>query len=181
MDAFEQVIAGIFWNEGFWTQTSLKVELTKEEKREIGRPSSPRWELDVVAYSGARNELYVIECKSYLDSFGVQPRELEMTGGRGGRYKLFTEPDPLRRVVFHRLQRQLSEQGFCQPDTAVHLALACGKVHGEDGLLRLRELAREGGWLLIEPSWIKERLLRSADASYENEIASVVAKLLTRR
>ena len=29
----------------------MKVELTKEEKRLIGRHSSPRWELDIVGYS----------------------------------------------------------------------------------------------------------------------------------
>jgi len=49
MDSFEQLISEILWMEGFWVQTSLKVNLTKAEKRQIGRPSSPRWELDVVA------------------------------------------------------------------------------------------------------------------------------------
>src|SRR4051794_22034801 len=33
-------------------------------RREIGRPSSPRWELDIVAYSGRDNLLLVLECKS---------------------------------------------------------------------------------------------------------------------
>jgi hypothetical protein len=50
MDSFEQVVAEILWREGYWVRTSVKVELTKEEKREIDLPSSPRWELDVVAY-----------------------------------------------------------------------------------------------------------------------------------
>ena len=72
MDAFESVIAGILQRQGFWTLTNFKVELTKAEKRKIGRPSSPRWELDVVAYSGRDNELRIVECKSFLDSPGVQ-------------------------------------------------------------------------------------------------------------
>jgi len=42
-------------------------------RREIGRPSSPRWELDIVAYSGRDNLLLVVECKSRLDSQGVNP------------------------------------------------------------------------------------------------------------
>src|SRR5215218_2466380 len=42
-------------------------------RREIGRPSSPRWELDIVAYSGRDNLLLVLECKSRLDSQGVNP------------------------------------------------------------------------------------------------------------
>jgi hypothetical protein len=49
MDAFEQVVSEILWLEGNWVRQSVKVELTKEEKRAIGRPSSPRWELDIVA------------------------------------------------------------------------------------------------------------------------------------
>ena len=72
MDAFEQVVAEILWREGYWVRTSAKVELTKEEKREIELPSSPRWELDVVAYSAKDNHLKVIECKSHLDSPGIR-------------------------------------------------------------------------------------------------------------
>jgi len=37
---------------GFWVRTSVKVELTKEEKCLIGRHSSPQWELDIVSYNG---------------------------------------------------------------------------------------------------------------------------------
>jgi hypothetical protein len=45
MDAFEQLAADIFWNEGYWVRTSVKVELTREEKVKIGKNSSPRWKL----------------------------------------------------------------------------------------------------------------------------------------
>ncbi|MFH1923025.1 MAG: hypothetical protein ABIP48_24440, partial [Planctomycetota bacterium] len=61
MDAFESVIASILDRQGFWTRTEVKVELTKQEKRDIGRPSSPRWEIDVVAYQPGTNELRVVE------------------------------------------------------------------------------------------------------------------------
>ena len=50
MEAFEQVVSEILWMEGYWVRTSVKVELTKKDKISIGRPSSPRWELDIVAY-----------------------------------------------------------------------------------------------------------------------------------
>jgi hypothetical protein len=36
MDAFEQVVSEILWTSGFWVRASVKVELTKEEKRLIG-------------------------------------------------------------------------------------------------------------------------------------------------
>jgi hypothetical protein len=39
MDAFEQLVSEILWMEGYWVPTSVKVERTKEEKRQIGRPS----------------------------------------------------------------------------------------------------------------------------------------------
>jgi hypothetical protein len=71
MDAFEQLVSEILWMGGDWVRTSVKVELTKEEKRLIGRRSSPRWEFDIVAYNGRDNLLRVVECKSYIDSIGV--------------------------------------------------------------------------------------------------------------
>ena len=57
MNAFEDLVALLLRAEGYWTQTSFKVALTKSEKREIGRPSSPRWEIDIVAFGGGHNEL----------------------------------------------------------------------------------------------------------------------------
>src|ERR1700719_1729521 len=72
MDAFEQVVSEILWMDGYWVRTSVKVDLTKEEKVSIGRPSSPRWELDIVGYRGRDNTLRVVECKSYLDSRGTR-------------------------------------------------------------------------------------------------------------
>jgi len=66
MDAFEQLVGEILWMEGFSLRKSVKAEITKEEKRHIGRPSSPRWEIDIVAYSGRDNLLKAADCKSYL-------------------------------------------------------------------------------------------------------------------
>lgn len=44
---------------GFWTLTSVKVELTSRTARDRP-PSSPRWELDIVAYRGRDHELRVL-------------------------------------------------------------------------------------------------------------------------
>lgn len=49
MDAFESIVAWVLEQEGYWVRTSYKVNLTKSEKRNIGRPSSPRWEIDMLA------------------------------------------------------------------------------------------------------------------------------------
>ena len=56
MDSFETLVGSLLEKDGFWVRTSVKVELTAEEKRKIGRPSSPRWELDLVAYKAKSNE-----------------------------------------------------------------------------------------------------------------------------
>jgi|SRR6266540_1575427 len=101
MDAFEQLVSEILWMDGYWVRTSVKVELTKEEKRLIGRPSSPRWELDIVAYNGRDNLLRVVECKSYLDSLGVQAKGFDAASDNSARYKLFNDP-MLRDVVFEQ-------------------------------------------------------------------------------
>lgn len=55
MDAFEQIVAMLLDRDGYWTQTSHKVELTKAETVKIGTPSCPRWELDVIAYKPESN------------------------------------------------------------------------------------------------------------------------------
>jgi hypothetical protein len=128
MDAFEQLVSEILWIEGYWVRTSVKVELTKEEKRLIGRPSSPRWELDIVAYSGKENLLRVVECKSYLDSRGVALRAFNGTDkGSPDRFKLFSD-DQLRDVVFNRLCRQFEASGACALNPSVRLCLACGRI-----------------------------------------------------
>jgi hypothetical protein len=101
MDAFEELVAESLWMDGHWVRTSVKVELTKEEKRAIGRPSSPRWELDIVAYNGRDNLLRVVECKSYLDSLGVQAKGFDAESENASRYKLFNDA-LLREIVFRR-------------------------------------------------------------------------------
>ncbi|WOH50559.1 hypothetical protein [Bradyrhizobium sp. sBnM-33] len=128
MDAFEQVVAEILWIEGYWVRTSVKIELTKNEKKTIGRPSSPRWELDIVAYSGRDNVLRVVECKSYLDSLGVQAQGFDPESKNATRYKLFND-DVLRETVFGRLAQQFTAAGLCRPSPEIKLCLACGKIN----------------------------------------------------
>jgi hypothetical protein len=178
MDSFEQVVATILDRAGYWVRTSVKVNLTREDKLAISRPSAPRWEIDVVAYGGRDNELLVVECKSYLDSAGVRaasfdgPKAAEET-----RYKLFSD-ETLRRVVLSRLETQLVEQGFCPPGTKARLCLAAGNIHGDPAPLRAFFAAND--WKLFERRWLISGLEALATESYENSIASVVAKLLLR-
>jgi len=180
MDAFEQLVSEILWREGYWVRTSVKVDLTKEEKRKIGRPSSPRWEIDVVAYSGRDNLLLVVECKSYLDSRGVALRAFDGKDKKfAERFKLFSD-DNLREVVFDRLRQQLAASGACPPDAEVKLCLACGRIATDADRKGLHKHFAEKGWDLWDEPWLRERLQHMSAGSYENEVSAVVAKLLLR-
>jgi hypothetical protein len=177
MDAFESVVAALLVRQGYWVQTSLKVEITKEEKVAIGRHSAPRWELDVVGYSGRDNELRVIECKSFLDSAGVHFDHVCGTDPHPT-YKLFTEPD-LRRIVLARLERQLVEAGFCAPNPRVRLGLAAGRVRPNHAA-RIQAHFDERDWLFWDTEYIRKELKSLSESGYENMVAAVVSKLILR-
>lgn len=178
MDAVEAVVAAILQRQGYWTLTSVKVELTKEEKRAIGRHSSPRWELDVVAYRGKDNEVRVVECKSFLDSPGVDCSAFDGSNKKAEkRYKLFCE-DTLRKVVFRRLEQQLVSGGFCAKNPTIRLCLAAGRIRGDESWLQTH--FKKKGWLLLGPECIRQELKKLRDVGYENSVAAVVTKLIMR-
>jgi hypothetical protein len=177
MHAFETLIASLLKRQGFWIAPSYKVDLTKSEKRQIERLSSPRWDIDLLAYKAKTNELRAVECKSFLDSTGVVFRndsfEPEST------YKLFTDAT-LRSVVLNRLARQLCEEGACSDAPKVTLCLAAGKIATKTDTAAMREHFDSNGWLLLDPTWIREQLTEAAGGGYENDVAVLVAKLLLR-
>lgn len=180
MDSFELLVKGLLEVEGYWVQSSFKVDLTKEEKVAIGRPSSPRWEIDLVAYKASSKQILAVECKSFLDSGGVAYDDLFLKKvSTKGRYKLFHEPK-LRKIVFNRLLRQLVSLGSVSEDASVSLCLAAAKIFSlEDHELLKAEFNRIG-WGLFDTHWIREKLEAAAQRSYEDNIASVVSKILLR-
>jgi hypothetical protein len=173
MDAFEQLVSEIFWKEGYWVQRSVKVKLKPDEKRQVGRPTTARPELDVVAYSGRGNVPKVIECKSFINSRGVNWDSFNQPG----RYKLFTD-DTWRQVIFHRLQEDFAAFGLCCPDPTIKLCLAAGHIATDDDRNKLRAHFEAQGWELFDEAWIREHLHAMAKDGYENQVSAVVAKLL---
>ncbi len=146
----------------------------------INRPSSPRWELDVIAYKPAQNELLIVECKSYLDSPGVRASGFDRRNSQGiDRFKLFNEPI-LRETVFNRLLIQLKTTGLCVADPMVTLCLACGNFATPKDQEIVREHFEKMGWQLFEPVWIVDRLKAISKSGYENAMAAIVTKLLLR-
>jgi hypothetical protein len=180
MEAFEKLVGGLLERQGYWVRYGFKVELSKPEKARIGRPSAPRWELDILAYRASVNELLLVECKSYLDSPGV--RYLAVAGAehrRSNRYKLFNDAT-LRRVVQSRLARQLAKAGACRKDPAIILCLAAGKVVSKSDTASLHALFKKRGWQFFDSEWIRKSLSNIATLSYEDDVAAVVAKILLR-
>jgi hypothetical protein len=178
MHAFEALIEEILEADKYWVRHSYKVLLTKEEKREIGRPSSPRWEVDLLAYKARENHLLVVECKSYLDSAGVDLADFHPSGRYADRYKLFTEPG-LREVVFRRITEDLVADGLCAASPRIQLALAAGRLKSDQASLRAH--FQDNDWLLFDPDWVCERLKKTTESSYTNSVAVMVAKMLLRK
>lgn len=44
----------------------------------------------------------------------------------------------------------------------------------------INDLFERNGWGFFDDSWLKEKLLAVSNSAYENEVASVVAKILLR-
>ena len=91
MDHFESIISTLLEADGYWVRRSFKVNVTKEEKRQIGKHSIPRPEIDLLAFNFSSNKVFAVEAKSFLDSPGVKLSQLqEVHEVPKGRYKLFT-------------------------------------------------------------------------------------------
>lgn len=180
MDSFESLVGALLEREGYWVRSPYRVELTKAEKRRIGRPSSPRWELDLIAYKPVKNELLVLECKSFLDSPGVRFSGFDGSSPKEAkRYKLFSDAT-LRRVVLGRLVGLLSKNGLARSKPKVILGLAAGKIVSETDREKLKKHFTAKGWALFDDAWLRSRLMRFADYGYENSVPVVVTKLLLR-
>ena len=176
MNAFEQIVGMLLERDGYWVRASYKVCLTKAEKVHIGRPSCPRWELDVVAYRPKDNVVLAVECKSFLNSPGVSYESFSGHNKKGAKtYKLFTNAK-LRRTVLSRLKKQLRKDGMVSPSPKVKLCLAAGHIR-KGNKADIEQHCQRNGWLLFAEDWFRERFDKLAEAGYENDIAIVAAKL----
>ncbi|HSV58140.1 MAG TPA: hypothetical protein VLJ19_04510 [Variovorax sp.] len=177
MSSFEQLIKGMLEEDGFWVRSSYKVNLTASEKQKIGRPTSPRWEIDLLAYRGSTNEILVVECKSYLDSAGVTYKSLCEEGRYSGRYKLFTEP-VLRKVVCDRIRKQLVEEQAVRPRPSITLCLAAGNIRSDEEHRKIAVVFARRNWRLFDRHWMFDKLQSAADGGYEVNVATAVSKLI---
>ena len=180
MNAFEELIGDLLQSNGYWVMQGYRIELTKEEKRRIGRPSQPSWEIDLLAYKPGDGELLIVECKSYLDSTGVSVELFAETDQpTKSRYKLFNERI-LRGVLFERLCNQLKQCGYIADTPKIILCLVGGRFKNEEDKGRLAAYFADKGWRLYDKEWIERELQRISTSVYTDRVSSMIAKLLLR-
>src|ERR1039458_2426738 len=179
MDNFQAIIRTLLEADHFWVQSSCKVDLRLEEKRQLGKPKIPRPEIDLLALNFEQNEVLVVEAKSFLDSPGVRVEELaEEQDIPDGRYKLFTSK-LYRTIVFNRLLLQLCEYGMANADTKISLVLAAGNVY-KDQTVALQELFLTRDFVLWSPEEIKAKVTALAKRGYQDDAAIFAAKILLK-
>lgn len=179
MDHFESIISTLLEAEGYWVRRSFKVNVTKDEKRQIGKHSIPRPEIDLLAFNFSKNEVLALEAKSFLDSPGVRLDRLkEEHEVPEGRYKLFT-PERYRSIVLSRLLLDLIACGMANSKTKIILGLAVGKVY-QSRSEPVREYLSGKLWFFWSPEDIKQKVMALAERRYENDPAIITAKILMR-
>ena len=177
MESFESIIRKLLESENYWTKQSYRVELTIEEKRLLGKPTMPRIELDLIAYQPEKDELLVLEVKSFLDTKGVDYRDLIDKSRRDhSKYKLFVYED-YRRIVLERLKCQLLSDGLINKSTKVKLGLAAGNIVNNQ-TDSLNKLFSENGWFLWTPKSIKQKLNKLSNHRYDDDVVTQLVKIL---
>jgi len=177
MDAFEKIIGQLLEEENFWVRIGVKVNITKEEKRKIGKPSSPRPEIDIIAFDFKNNILYFLEAKSLIDSNGVDCKDVFCNDNeQKGRYKILTSEN-YQNIVSKRLHNDWFNKGLINEKTVICFGLIAGKVYKNEEK-KLRDYFNEKKWFFWGPTEIKERIEKLANKGYENNEVTITAKLL---
>jgi hypothetical protein len=178
MDAFEDLVARLLRREHYWTLQNFKVELSKAEKVEVGKPSLPRPDIDILAYQPVGNRVLWVECKSYLDSGGVHMSAFNGANPKfRDRFRVFTD-GTYRRVVTDALIRQLVASELVRPQPTIEYWLVAGRIASGQAVA-LSDHFKVNGWTLRDRSWIRQTLALLAGDGYEDDVVTMAAKLLT--
>lgn len=180
MEYFETIIKTLLEHEGYWVRQSFKVNLTKNEKKQIGKASIPRPEIDLLAFKPNLPEVLALETKSYFDSPGVRIEDLRSEFQiPQGRYKLFTCAN-YRSIVFDRLIQDLNTLGMVKGDVRIRLGLVVGKIY-QGRSTEIRDYFESKGWFFWSPEDVRDKVNALAAKGYENEPAIITAKILMRK
>lgn len=157
IDKFENIVTTLLEEEGFWVRHKFKVSVSLEEKKQIGKQSAPKPEIDMLAFNLATNEVLALDVKAYLDSPGAKLSLLqEEHDVPTGRFKLFTS-ERYRSLVLARLLQDLITLGMANAETKVRLGMIAGKVNqGQSEAIRAH--MQEHDWLFWSPDDVKAKV-----------------------
>lgn len=181
MDHFENIAKTLLEREGYWVMQSYKVDLSKEQKREISEKKAtiPRPEIDLLALNVANSEVIAFEVKSYFDSTGIVLKhfttEYEIPEGK---YKLFT-CERYKDIVLGQLRMQLIQNGFIKPEFTIRLGLIAGNGRKSE-ISKIAELFAKRNWEFWSPESVKVKVQNFAKEGYENDPAVITTKILQR-
>ena len=180
MNAFENIITQYLEEKGYWVRQSVKVDISKEDKRALDLPTMPRPEIDLVALNVKENELLLIEVKSLLDSYGVYFEAVSDENDElAKRYRLFTN-SKFRDIITKRLREEYLKQGLINERTTINYALAAGNIHSSADESKIRDYFSRGGWKLFSPKEIKEKVVELSEKRWEDNLVTMTAKLILR-
>ena len=180
MNAFENIVTQYLEEKGYWVRQSVKVHISKEDKRALDLPTMPRPEIDLVALNVKEKELLLIEAKSLLDSYGVYFEAVsDEKDGLAERYRLFTN-SKFRDIVTKRLREEYLEQGLINENTEINYALAAGNIHSSVDESKIRDYFSRRGWKLFSPKEIKEKIVELSEKGWEDNLVTMTAKLILR-
>jgi hypothetical protein len=178
MDYFEEICKYLLEQENYWVRTCVKVEITKEEKRQLGKPSMPRPEIDIVAYNPKQNLLILIEAKSFLNSSGVYIEHVQDKDMKYDGYKILTGK-MYQEVVTNKLIEIYLNSGLLSIRPNIQYGLIAGNV-AKNKNQELQELAIERNWFYWGPEKLKEGLMKFKDYPYENNPFVLTSKILNK-
>jgi len=181
MNAFEDIVKQYLETEGYWVRHSVKLEISPTDKKTIGLPTMPRPEIDLVALNVKENELLLVEVKSFLDSYGVYFGDSEIgvfppESWAAKRYRLFAN-STFREVVTKKLKEEFLGKGLINEKTKINYALAVGKFYSSSEP-DTKVFFSERGWKLFTPKMIKDKIRELAKRGYEDNLATITAKLI---
>lgn len=178
MDYFEQIAARYLEAQGYWIRRGERIDLSKKDKRDLGKPSLPRPEVDLVGYKARDDVLVLFEVKSYLDSPGVKYDALAASTNGEGRLKLLTDRK-YQTMLAERLKSDYVMKRLVHEATKVVFGLVAGNVPRGDRQ-RVKALAAERGWVYVSPEEIAAWVRSRAAEPYENDPVTLAAKLVLR-
>lgn len=179
MDAFEEIVGVLLDNDKYWVRHSVKVQLTKEEKTKINKPSTPRPEIDIIAFDVINNIVFLIEAKSFLDSGGVvYEKVVESNKFPTGKYKILTSK-LYQNTITSKLKKDWILAGLINEKTKFSFGLIAGKVY-KNKEAELIEHFNKKNWFFWGPTTIKQKLIELSKKGYENSTITIVTKLMTK-